>query len=252
MSTPDEGIDSAKRASPYVYFGSLYLVAVGLLYLWGYWPTFGINILQYLNLTDILKLAAYPLVSSFIFVAVGAVFGELTGPHHLLPSGGGRDTPIGRLLQRHAPLIRVGYTLITVTLLLFGPITKWLVLSVLFAIPVYLEAKKAGLFASVLPSDSTRSIVILLLAVLPTFAYGRGKLDAAAILDGTSYQYLAAGTVEGLTVPDPTDIRNRVKYLGQVNDYVFFLLPDNVTTVVVRFDKTHGLQLRRFRRPTTP
>jgi hypothetical protein len=43
-----------------------------------------------------------------------------------------------------------------------------------------------------------------------------------------------------------------IKYLGQVNDYVFLLLPDNVTTVILRFDKTRGLQLKRFQTSSKP
>lgn len=249
MSNQSENNPSRDRVSSYLYLGSLYFLAVGVLYLWGYWPTFGINILVYMNLTDVLKLAAYPLVSSFIALVLGAVVGELAWFRHALPAGAGRDTPAGRVLHWLAPLLAAGYTLATLAVLVYGPARKWLVLPVLFAVPIFLAAKRRGIFASLLPNDATRSVVIFLLAVLPTFAYGQGKLKAAAILDGSDYQYLVAGTVDGLTVPDPSNPANRVKYLGQVNEYVFLLLPDNATSVVVHFDKTRGLQLRRFRGP---
>lgn len=249
MSNPSEDNPATDRVSSYLYLGAFYFIAVGVLYLWGYWPTFGINIVGYMNLTDVLKLTGYPVVSSFLFVVLGVVVGELVGFHHALPAGAGRDTPTGRVLHRLAPFLAAGYALGTLALLVFGPARKWLVLPMLFAIPIYLAANRRGIFAALLPNDVTRSVVIFLLAVLPTFAYGRGKLEAAAILDGTEYQYVAAGTVAGLTVPDPSNPANRIKYLGQVNEYVFLLLPDNATTVVVRFDKTDGLQLRRFPRP---
>lgn len=247
MSNQSENYPSRDRVSSYIYLGSLYFLAVGVLYLWGYWPTFGINILVYMNLTDVLKLAAYPLVSSFIALALGAVVGELAWFRHALPAGAGRDTPTGRVLHRLAPLLAAAYTVGTLAVLVYGPARKWLVLPVLFAVPMFLAAKRRGIFASLLPNDATRSVVIFLLAVLPTFAYGQGKLEAAAILDASDYQYLAGGTVEGLTVLDPSNPANRVKYLGQVNEYVFLLLPDNATFVVVHFAKTRGLQLRRFR-----
>ncbi|MGP1680332.1 MAG: hypothetical protein ACTS6J_24645, partial [Burkholderiales bacterium] len=37
-----------------------------------------------------------------------------------------------------------------------------------------------------------------------------------------------------------------------VNDYVFLLLADNVTLAIIPFDKTRGLQLRRFRSTDSP
>jgi len=247
MSNQTENVPSKERVSPYIYFGSVYFFVVGVLYLWGYWPTFGINALEYMNLTDTLKLAAYPVVSSFLFVAIGVVVAEVIGINRALAPGAGRETPVGRLLNRLAPFIAIVYALLTLALLAYGPATKWLVLPALFAAPIYLIAQRRRILASVLPNEAARTLVLLLLTMLATYAYGYGKLDAAAVLDGTDYRYLAGGTVEGLTIPDPAKPGNRVKYLGQINDYVFFLLPDNATSVVVRFDKTHALQLRRYR-----
>ena len=72
----------------YAYVSSLYFLAVGVLYLWGYWPSFGVNVLEYAGLTDIIKTAAYPVASLFVFFAVGAVFGELLASDALPPGGG--------------------------------------------------------------------------------------------------------------------------------------------------------------------
>lgn len=247
MSTQGENNPSGSHISSYVYIGSLYLVSVGVLYLWGYWSYFGIDVLVYMNFTDVLKLTAYPLISSAVFVAIGALLGESVWSP-MFPPGGGRDSAVGRLLHRLLPYLAIAYTMGTLAILVFGPVTKWrILLPVLFAVPVAYQAKRRGMLSLLLPNDSARSVVILLLAVMPTFAYGQGKLKAAAVLDGSDYSYLTASTVEGLTVSDPSNPKNRIKYLGQVNDYVFLLLPDNETSVVVRFDKTHGLQLRRSR-----
>ena len=60
---PEQDISAVtkERVASYVYFGSLYFVSVGALYLWGYWSAFNINILAYLSLADVLKLTAYPI-----------------------------------------------------------------------------------------------------------------------------------------------------------------------------------------------
>ncbi len=247
MAASDPEVATRERVSSYLYFGSLYFVTVGVLYLWGYWATFDVDILEYISLTDVLKLTAYPIASAFIFLALGAVIGEFLVDRRAFPPGGGRDTTIGRFLKRLVPFLAVAYVVGTVGLLLFGPVTKWRALPILFAFPVYWVAKDRGLLISLLPHESPRSVVLFLLAVLPTWAYGHGRLQAAAVLDGTDYKYLAANTVEGLPAGDPTDAKQRVKHLGQVNDYVFFLLPDNSALAIIRFEKTNGLQLRRFK-----
>ena len=230
-----------------IYLGSLYFVSVGVLYIWGYWQTFGINVLEYMNPTDVLRLAAYPIASSFIFVVLGTVLNEFGGLHEALPPGGGRDTRTGRFLRKHARLIVGSYFALSLGLLFVGPVTKWLFLPVLIAIPVAFAVKRRGVFSSWLTNDSVRTVIIFLLAMLPPYAYGLGKIKAAELLNGIEYQYVAAGPVEGLTVQDPTKPSDRIKYLGHVNEYIFLLMPDNDTSVVLRLDKFHPLQLRRFR-----
>ena len=246
MSTSVTQMPFKERISSYLYFGSLYFFTIGILYLWGYWSTFEVNVLEYINLTDVLKLTAYPIASAFVFFVVGAVLGELiSGP--VLPSGGARNTLIGRLLIRLKPLIIICYVVGTLALFLFGPIKKWQVLPVLFALPVYVAAKERGLFLTLLPHEGARSIVIFLLAVLPIWAYGHGRLQSAAVFEGTDYKYLAINSVEGLSMGDPSSSNNRVKFVGQINEYIFLLSFDNSTLIVSRFDKTRGLYLKRFR-----
>jgi hypothetical protein len=248
MDTAATAVPWKERVSFHLYFGSLYFVTVGVLYLWGYWPSFGIDILEYISVAEVLKLMAYPVASAFIALAVGAAAGAYFPPlQRVLPPGGGRDTPIGRILHRLAPLLGVSYILGTIALWDFGPVGKWHALPVLIALPICFVAARQGVLRSLLPHEADRWVVIFLLAALPPFAYGRGRLKAAAILDGTDYYYLTAPAVDGLPTGDAQDPNNRIKYLGHVNDYVFPLLPDNTTSVVVRFDKTRGLQLKQFR-----
>lgn len=234
-----------QRVSSYLYFGSLYFITVGVLYLWGYWGRFDVNILEYISLADVLKLTAYPIASTFIFLLLGAVIGELIVEP--LPPGGGRDTAIGRILNRFRSLIIFAYFAGTTALMIFGPETKWLILPMLFALPIYNVVKARGVLADILPHDSARSVVLYLLAVLPTWAYGHGRLEATSLLEGREYRYLASSTTEGIKIGNPDEAKTRVKYVGHVNDYVFLLLPDNITLAIIAFDKARGIQLRRFK-----
>jgi hypothetical protein len=104
----------------------------------------------------------------------------------------------------------------------------WLVLALLVGLRVYPLGKSIGLFRAMLPDDTACSIVIFILAFLPTAAYGMGKLRAAAVLKRTDYQYVVSNTVEDLPIGNTGEEKNRIKYLGLVNGYVFLLLPDNM------------------------
>jgi hypothetical protein len=229
----------------YLYIASIYFVVVGVLNLWGYWNAFQINILEYIGLSDILKLPAYPVVCAGIFMVSGAVISELL-IGRTLPPGGGANAPVALFARRHFRLIASLYILGIVLLSALGPVTKWQVLPFLVAAPIYLVAQQQGFLVSFIPHTGTRSIVIFILVIEPLISYGQGKFRAQAVLDGTKYTYLAADTVEGLPPTNPADPKLRVKYLGHANDYVFFLLPGNSTVVITRMDKTKGLHLKQF------
>ncbi len=149
VSDPDKWRSSQGRLSGCAYAATLYFITVGVLYLWGYWSTFGINILQYMTLGDALKMAAYPIASGFISVAVGVVLSSLTGLARALPPGGGRNTAVGRELNRlKGPLIIV-YSLAVLAIALYGNALKWIVLPLMVAPPVSVALDNRGFLASI-------------------------------------------------------------------------------------------------------
>lgn len=239
------------RVSTYLYFGSLYFVTVGVLYLWGYWATFDVNILEYLSLADVLKITAYPIASAFVFATLGAVTGELLIRRGALPSGGKRDTRIGQFLRKMAPLLLLTYALGTIALFVYGPVEKWNVLPLLLAIPMYFFAKERGFLVSIIPHESPRSVVIFLLCALPPFSYGHGRLQAATILNGTDYKYVVS-PIEGIGANADTSISKRLRYLGHAGDFVFLFQPVNTTLVITRFDHTKSLHLQKFKVSSQP
>ena len=66
---------SSERLREYGFIASFYFVVVGVLYLWGHWYSFEVNILEYISLTDIVKVTLIPIISSFLAFASGAVLG---------------------------------------------------------------------------------------------------------------------------------------------------------------------------------
>ena len=246
MSAAEPPVVKDTRSS-YLPLASLYFVTVGLLYLWGYWSTFHVNILQYIGIADVLKMTLFPIASAAGALLVGIVLGEML---FLSTHDGSRvGSAIQGGLRFLFPYLEALYLPVTMVILFLPGIWKWNIVALLFGFPFYVIAKRGGFLESMLPNDSVRSSVIFLLTTMPTFAYSIGLHQAAAILDGNNYKYLVADTVEGIVVGNPDNPFTRVKYLGQAGDQSFLLLPDNETVFIVSFQMTKGLQVRNYRKP---
>ena len=180
---------SSAFLSPKVWLAP-YALMVSTLYLWGYWGTFGINVLDYIGVSDIIKAAVYPVVSAFAFMAIGALLGEVLSPR--LEPGAGANTPVAKLLRKAAPYIVAAYAALVVGVALFGGPNKWHLVPILLAVAAYLPAKAFGLLAREIRSDGIRSIAVFLLVALVPFSFGHGRKQANEVIDSATYQVVVS------------------------------------------------------------
>lgn len=220
---------------------------VSSLYLWGYWGSFEVNILEYIGISEIVKAAIYPIASAFAVFAIGAVLGEALSPTLHLPPGGGANTTIGKLFRKLAPILVTVYLLAVTLLFLVGPVEKWRTLPVLFAIAVYLPLKSTDLLCSEFKSDGARSIVIFLISALVPFAYGRGVLEANDVLEGRRFAY-AVAELPDMPVAATTKASERPRYVGKANDRYVFFDPVGKSTSFIAASELKTLTLKRQER----
>ena len=240
-----------ERVSTYLYLSSLYFVTVGILYLWGYWRTFNLNILEYLSLADILKSTAYPIASAFIFFIIGVMLGIYL-PQRGLQPGDGKNTRIGKFLKRWSPFLTAAYVVgIYILLFIFDSPQKWNYLPMLISIPVALLVNNNGLFESQIPPSNYRLAIILLIVALPTYSYGYGALNAAKIVDGKDYKYVVS-QVDGINISDDADPSQRLRFLGQAGDFLFLLHPVKNTLIVMKYEQSKILQLKSIKVTNKP
>ena len=239
MSSPTPNSASNTVTSPKFWLGP-YALVVSTLYLWGYWGSFQINILEYISISDIIKGTIYPLGSAFAFLALGVIFGEVLSPN--LQPGGGVHTTVGRFVNKWAtPLFTV--FLVSVTLLaVLGPVQKWQVLPYLFALAVYIPLKSSDFLRAELKSDGARSVSIYLLAALIPFAYGRGALAADGILSGTNYSYPTTA-LPGTPSSAGASPTVRLRYIGKADDRYVFLDPVSKSTSFIAASSLTNLTL---------
>ncbi len=224
-----------EQFSIYLWLSPVYFVSVGVLYLWGYWATFDLNIFEYVGLSDVVKVAIIPVGSVFIFILIGFAVGELT-VSDMFPEGEGKETRVGIFLNKNKGVLISLFSFLLLVLVFYPSPEKWRVLPIVLLIPIYFVLKKAG-FLREINNDSARSLVISAIVALPLFSLAQGKLNAQKILDDESYRYTKA------------EWSNKdMKYLGHASKYVFFLSVDNQELVIARDEDVSPLKLLEFRR----
>ncbi len=191
MTTPTLTVEpiSSTLLSPKIWLAP-YALLVSTLYLWGYWGAFGINVLDYIGVSDIIKAAVYPVISAFAFMAIGALLGEVLSPR--VEASADANTPVARKLRKAAPYIVAGYFSLIVVFALFGGLNKWHVVPVMLAIAGYVPAKASGLLSKEIRSDGFRSIVVFLLVALVPFSFGHGRKQAYEVMDSSKYQVVVS------------------------------------------------------------
>ncbi|MES2885580.1 MAG: hypothetical protein V4709_12285 [Pseudomonadota bacterium] len=246
MSDSSRLSQARESIASHIYVSSVYFVAVGVLYLWGFWSSFGINILEYVDLADIVKTTAYPITAVGVLVALGALLGSGLATGGSLPEGGGRNTRLGRLLNWLSPFLLASYIIGTALWILLGPVEKWKYLPVLLGVPVYVKARQARLLAETIPDDNFRSIVVFVLAILPATAYGQGALNAEKIRSGVAFTY-SISQLPGY--PAKSDALTQPRLIGRAGDHTFFFDPVQDAVLVAEIDADSALVLMRYKKP---
>jgi hypothetical protein len=223
----------------YLWLMPPYFLMIGILYLWAYWSSFRINIFEYAGLTDLVKVAIIPVGTLFFFVLIGFILGEYTYGSRL-PDGAGRNTWIGKFLNKTASFWVVVYWVFLIYLILSDEPRKWNALPFIGMAYPYLVLKKSSFLAEI-KSDSTRTTIVLAICILPIYAFCQGKLDSIDILNNEKYKYIdSIGEVK------------RAKYIGHVSQHMFFISQDNQKVVVQKIDKTPIVLINSFESDKKP
>ncbi|WP_454863712.1 hypothetical protein [Pseudomonas hormoni] len=247
--TDESSPQHSLRSINYLYFSSLYFIAVGVLYLWGYWSTFTINILEYINLADIAKSTAYPIASTYVFFALGVVASEFVGVGRIFPTGGSPNTGISGTLRKYRFTFALIFILGTLAILTFGPIQKWLVVPGLFAIPIAIYMSETNFLAPQIPAERIRSVFTYLLAALPFYAYGYGLMSANKIIHGEQFDYVLS-PIDNFPVPLDAEPDQKIRFIGHAGDLLFFWEPKKSIVAITKFEEGKILLLKRFEQKT--
>lgn len=154
-----------------------YMLTVSTLYLFGYWSVFRINILEFIGIGDIIKLAIYQLAYSAAFLVTGAITSEIF-LRPLFPVGGGTDEPTSKFIMRHWRWALFIIFIFIVYLYLFTVSPgKWIIISFILGPLCGLALSRTGLLSELISNEGIRSTILCLIAIIPFFSFTWGIID---------------------------------------------------------------------------
>jgi hypothetical protein len=218
-----------------------FLVCVGACYSFGYWGHFDIDILQFVGLTDIAKLAIYPLLFFAVTTVLTITWTEIT-LGAALPPGGGAATPIGRVgLKYWRVLVALVLLALAATLLYVPEPRKWYAVSLLASfLAVGLTHVRA--LIELLPNPRIRAVLLLQLVLLPTLSFAHGRASAFRVESGDAAFYVDA---ERSGLPLRSDLSAPIVYLGKLGETYVYLEKKTGKLALVKAKDDVPLILRR-------
>jgi hypothetical protein len=154
-----------------------YALVTSLLYLFGYWSSFQINILEYVSLPDVIKLAIYPLV-------IGAIL-SLLGFYVQVTINFTADPEKAFILvpSKYAKWINWIILVLILGILFFKRTGSWYVTAgLLLASLVSFNFLGSERLKNYIPHATARKVILFSVSVILFTSYGRGKENAELIL----------------------------------------------------------------------
>lgn len=224
----------------YSFLVAPYVLLLAALYLWSFWGAFGIDILAYLDVGDIVKAAAAPLAATASVLILGATLGHLSSSDEKEPSSSGLK--LVALIKRYPLLSSMIYLLVLVGLHALWGKGRWYVISLLASIPGTVILIRLGLLAEV-RNQGVRTVVLFSLSALPFLSLDYAEDRAQEILQGTRFTYLVS-PIEGL---GPVAVQATVapRFIGHAGERYFFFLSDGSIAIVDK-DQAKTLVLASF------
>jgi hypothetical protein len=227
-----------------------YATSISLLYLWGYWSLFKINIFAYITLSDILKLAILPLLYIFFVSAVTSfmMFVMDLYKESQLKKHGITPAPLSLkfLLITNIILIAIALTIF----IFVKDQSRWLWLGIICSIMLTRFFESLEAFKRVIPDQKLRYGISFLLVTPLCCAFGLGRRDANEILGDSPRRIVDTKILRehGTDTFNQKQLldQKQLKYVGMANDYVFFLSLDNSKVYIVKFSDLHFLQFSQW------
>ena len=200
---------------------------VSLLYLFGFWGSFNINILEYIALSDVVKNALYPLLYSTIFIVLGFSIGNVVSVplSKVMPPGSGKNLPEAKYVLwtlRSMAILMLGLALYVV--LFQEGNYRWFKVAILVHVPVFMAIGNAEFASNYIQNNNLRVFIVNSLCMVFLYAFGSGALHAERVKNSDKFIKI-------------NNKRISQKYVGWAGDYIF-LWDESEKTLVAKSKST--------------
>jgi hypothetical protein len=211
----------------------VYALMIAFAHEYSYWSAFNVQILEHIGITDLPKLALWPIIATGGIALLSMLFGHLLA-RPLFPPGGGANTPVGVALRRFRIPISIPFFVAGIGSLYWLPDPErwWLIGPSLITAGCIVAIDFLSFWdrlGCVVPHEITGTAIFVL-----CISFGIGKSQAIDILKGTNYleAQLAAPDREGL------------RYLGRAGEYVLLWDATDQVTIVRSLESMQQLRLK--------
>ncbi|MDN2701199.1 hypothetical protein O0881_04200 [Janthinobacterium sp. SUN100] len=216
--------------------------------MWGFWSSFNVNVLQYIDIPGVVKNSLFPLLFSMSSFVVGLVIGHFVQPlRNSEMDNDAYNSSFGRRCVNTGEKYCFFWIVFSCVVLLFGRENKWDILSVLIALPVSIFLTGKNVLDDIFPERSIRVTAVFFFTVAIPFSYSLGLRDAEKIISGKNYLYVVSTIgLHDQVVPAVPD--SNIRYLGQVSDFGFFYNPLNEVVSVSKLKPGDFLSFKHHKK----
>jgi hypothetical protein len=229
------------------------------IYLFAYWSSFGINVLEYVTLSDFVKLGIYPVIVGVTFFVVGSIIGTILPPQKIdeTQSQEEKHKAIGKI-NRYNTYVKLSVITIITGLTIYEYFQSdsqfWFFLGGLAAFSLIISIRDIKYLEPLIPNHAVRVCIVAVIVATPPIAFTTAKYNAQNILTGKSVKVINTKTfkeygTEAFKNKGFLEGQDTLKFVGVAGEYFFLVTMDNSVTYAVKYSDLHFLELRPYAIP---
>lgn len=221
-----------------VLIGLFFIVGFSVIsavcYLWGYWGTFDIEIINHIELSELAVLAAVPLLGIAVMTLVSISLASILRIDlRNDPARSNNTSGLGSFIRPEAIYILSLLGIIIIVVL--GGVAQWLLLAIPFSFFTTTFIVFNNIFESKKINKRDLFFVVLVATLLPSMAFGYGKTKGLLIEQGLSYKNIISAN--NLSIEENSDYR----YLGAIGEQAFILDGNNNNKIIIALQQLQPL-----------
>ena len=234
---------------PITTFILIFLYACGTLYLIAYWSIFGVDISNFVGITEIPKSFIFPFViGTGVFVFLQTI--NLLTPNKVKEKEKFTTDEIKGWLHRYKNSNDIHLILVSSIIVMFiGFLTQsicyWAITCVLLIWVLVRKVTLLSISKKIIPNYAIRSYVVIILVSTPIICVALGKVESLIIyknIDVTYVNPIANDTTKHIF---PTKVINQSKLLGFIGDKVIISSIDNKKVFVLKQSSFDVIELEK-------